>query len=1499
MSTSVASGSSLKAHSSSRRGHVGDRATPRSTSPDIDDQDSVLDLEDELQQELENEMSASYDNLFGDDNDDDDDFDSRSATGRSATAEFVAVGLNDNESVVDNNGASDSDSDEDDEFDAALFGDGSALDSNDDVSDLDFVDPPVGDGPKSGGLASIDDEDSASDDEFEAVEFNADVAKPPSRCDAAIVSSLSTVEAGQKRRQQDRIHIGDCNFLDRYKNEEPSMILHLFELHFRFEGQEGVFLYSETMRFFFTALNEGRIPVDLVDVFSELNCRYYEGCLLVEVRDHRRPPQEVRAAKRRTSELLTSSAFRNSSYGYRPMQRPADEPLPNTRSLSTIPEPGATAAKSLLADAFLCGSGSTPTGNASTAPKIFRKVMRPTSETLYIELLLASEQAKLSQADLLDIEAKLLLATEEVLDLEPDVQVSRIANATRYIEYQHMLPRKRCKYNSAEIEAEQAEREEKLKLMTLMDDRAGRSDFIPNFSLLSRITECRHKKYVGDAEVYPSATPPVPPLAPGRKAAARKNRSQMSLLPDGRKVIRTLRFVQVIGNRSTHTVFHVFELPEDGGLQGMMRWGTLPDTAINGGSKVFPFPNDEVMRIHIDNVKLLLSMENNRLIYDSAYPNGVPTAGPPPSLSVPTVSPRTSTNMVVTTGSGAAGAGFSSVAGPVTNASSPTAASSSAMPSPDISSNVSPSVTKSEASAPKAKTSVAKRGSRKNSPQPKQKNTASAEPETDDAPQGSSASRATALMAKGAGKGTADSSKRPAKEESPASVSSADSVSALAEPVSPVDEGDDVPALVTPALPRSKNAASRASLASSSSQAIAVAAAESTDPSTSGKASAKKGAKQTSRASAVPKERKPRAKAKAKSASVAPPSEAEALEASALPPVQGSADGLAKALSDDDDDDDDVPLVQNSGATSARVSGDETPAVSSAAPLLMSPSPLASSFSAIGNSPATLAPAQSLAAMAQLGANMANLPQGRPPFASPLHITKEYLQANPEQINILRMKLGQLAMQKQLRLQQQMQMQHQAASNMNGPSAGPMGSPQMRPIVAHPGMAAMAQMAQTMQNGPSGSGNPVPPGLSPSASATNSLTPGLPGQVAPANNPVIGSPAMRPAPGPGPSNVITAAQQQFLQQQQHLQLQPTKEEMIIIHQYCRLQGIQIQGMHDHRLPVLVAKAKTGELKAMLMASMQAINAQRQQMAAGPNPHARPSGTSNSMPSQQPIHGAPAQNSPALATSLPPNGAPTTPAMGGVILPPSAGLSQAVRPMQLPRDSATPNLQDRNALLEIMQRQREAQISGAVAGTQIPTMGAPNQQQQQLAAALQQRQQQLNMAAAAAGGGGNAAMTSPAGAVSVMQASMVRPMQPSGATVAPQSRPAAPMMGSLANAPQAMTAEQRLAFQQQALANMTPQQQKELFMRMQARQQAVMAPQQLPQANIAAIIQQISSGQLNPTMLSPQVIGFLLMNAQAQLTPEQRATLQRLMSMHMQHSQNNTAQAGPVRPGAAQ
>ncbi|KAJ2000222.1 Transcription factor spt20 [Coemansia thaxteri] len=1075
----------------------------------------------------------------------------------------------------------------------------------------------------------------------------------------------------------------------------------------------------------------------------------------------------------------------------------------------------------------------------------------------------------------------LLLAVEEPLDLDPDFQVSRISNATRFVEYEHLLPHKRRKYNSAEIEAEKTEREEKLKLLTLMDDRKNHGEFLPSFNRVSFINEWRHKKYVSDGEVYPAALPPpaMPPAA-GKKTAAKRSRSQMSMFADGRRVVRTLRFVQTINGRLIYTVFHVLELP-DGGLQGVMRWGTLPDTSINGGSKVFAFPDEEIMRMHIDNFKLLLHIENNRLVYDSAYPNGIPTADlPPPLLATPTVSPRTSANPVPTA-SPAVGTGVAAAASAV---SSPAIASSSVAQSPDIASVASPPAK----DAQKSKSSVAKKGagarnSRKNSPS-KSKSAiarpASAEVELDTSPPPKSTKGLHKAKASAEAKRRAAAAA--AKEESPVSVSSTDSATALVEGVSTKDDDAENAA----AVPKPKKSASKASLSSLSQTTVGDEGGK-----TPTAAKEKKGAQaKAPRKTPTTKEKKPRAKAKSAAASKD--------SAAALLPATESAE-LAPSLSVNDDvsavgaaastgdgafasDDDDAPLVQNpdsTAATGARSASNEaplaqTPAAGAAAPLLVSSSPATASTPAAANPSAGQAP-MAQAALAQFNLQLAAMAQGgagRPPFEMPKHITKEYLQAHPEYLAMLRQQMAHVLLQQRQQFQQQQQQQQlQAASNMSNSSAGPMGSPQIRPnAAAHPNMSAMAHMMQSMQNSPASAvaGGPVP------QTAGNTGMPAV-ASTSPMN-PTLGSPTMRPAVGlPGAPNGITAAQMQQLQQ-----LQPTNEELAIIQQYLRIKGIQLQGVQDPRFLILVAKAKTGELKSMLLTHIQALASQQQQQQQ-----------------QHQQSSVPVQNSPALANPLPANPAPAL-AMNQV--PGAVGQQQAVRPMQLPLDPANLSLQDRARLLELVQKQREAQLNGAAPGSMPNPLGAPTQPQPALAAAMaaaalqRQQQQQLGLAAA-----------NPAGAVSAMQAQMARSVQLPGAAGPAQPRPAAPMLGSPssapANAPQsAMALAQRQALQQAALANMSPQQRQEAIQRIQQAAAMAATVNRAPQVNVPIILQQLSSGQISPAMMPPHLISFLLHNAQAQLTPEQRVALQRILALHMQQQQaQNNAAAGPIRPGAAQ
>ncbi|KAJ1773950.1 Transcription factor spt20 [Coemansia sp. RSA 487] len=1546
-----------------------DASRSMSSSPDADDQNSSIDFEEELKQELENEMSASYDNLFEDDSDDDEDNgfgDTRSVTGISTVEELGSMLSSDN----DEEDATKDDYEDDDD----LFGDGSMLESADEDEELnlDFGDPLAAHDSQNAqdtylstnGTTTKVDEDSASDDEFEAVDFDLDTLQ--AELDDSLVGSgtqdtsktHAEADSLKRKRVKNLVRIGDIDLLERYKDEHPSLILHLFDSHFRFEGQEGVFLYNGPMRFFFEALNAGQIPIDLVDVLSQVNCRYFDGCLIVKVHDHRRPAQEPKTKRQRVSNLLTRTSF---SKGSAPdtSNRISHLPSANSAEIQKIPEPGSIAingltsnesqrsASTLVNGTMTNGDSASDTltsnqADASNA-KVYKKVMRPTSETINLDILLACERSrtKLSPDDVLELESMVLMAIEEPLDLEPDVQVSRVSNAIRFVEYGHLLPRTRRKYNSAEIEAEQAEREEKLKLLTLMDDRKAH-EFQPSFNRVSQVNEWRHKKYVNDAEVYPAAVPSAPS---GKKAPPKKNRSQMSLFSDGRRVIRTLRFVQTTSGRSTHTVFHVLELPDNRSLQGIMRWGTLPDTSINGGSRTFSFPNEEIMQMHIDNFKLLLGIENNRLIYDSIYPNGVPTSGPPPTspvVAAPSASTPTKNSV-----SASASISVSAPSPIVTNApvsmtpskaTSPTTESASQSPVAAASFPTGPDTPKQKAASV---TKNSARNSRKKSPQPRQKksaasNTASAEPEDQNAKdiatsgglqkaklagsakpktksktkaKGSAASRGGTPATKDA---DAENTAQPTREETPASAKSA-------------EEANDRDNASTSGL--------QAGQMSVEPEALNLAAnAEESDVvnvSATGKKTPAKGGSKAQRKKATPKEKKPRAKSKTAGAKGAKDAASKSKAGNNEPTYSTGATG-----------DKDNAAAENDGTPLVRTADYEQSAASIAAngSISISPSvsnaslPMQSQASSVSQTPLLSTPS-ALSSQANSAQAMANVP-----FELPKHITKEYLQANPHYYAILRNHMAQFMKQRQ---------QQPGVPNIGSPNA--LGSPQMRPG-APSNMTAIAQMLHAMQGGNepansmagNASGSNSTNAVASPASMASALgaSPASAAASMPQAQPGLMSPTMRPNSMPTTAGGVPPNLQQ---------LQPTKEDVILIQQYCRLMDVPFQNIQAPQFALLVRKAKTGELRQAVLARFQAVSQQqqqqqRQQTTAGANGTVSNSSVNDaagSKPQQQLQHPANAsssvQNSPVASNALPMNASGAS--LPGNIAP--SGV-QSANPMQLPPELANLPPQERMRLVEmVIQRQRAAAMNGTGAHMQGP---ATSIQQQALATAIA-LQQQRN---AAASGGGSLSVSTPAAMASPgsmgIQTPTMRPMRPSpSATNSMQSRPLAAVMGSPtpapsvpSSAPMGLSAGQRL-LQQATLANMNPQQRQEFIQRVsqmqqmqqmqqiiqqqqqqqtqqsqqaaQAQQQQAQPPQAAPaprppQINMAMILQQFLAGRINPTALPPNVIAFLLQNAQAQMTPEQRQTLQRVLAHHLQTQQNNTSaaaaatSAGPIRPGGA-
>lgn len=81
------------------------------------------------------------------------------------------------------------------------------------------------------------------------------------------------------------IVLSDQYILKKYRNSQPSLVVHLHPTHFRFDQQEGSFSYKSPMRVMIEHLKDRTIPHELVEFFTEVP--FYEGCMIVQIHDHK------------------------------------------------------------------------------------------------------------------------------------------------------------------------------------------------------------------------------------------------------------------------------------------------------------------------------------------------------------------------------------------------------------------------------------------------------------------------------------------------------------------------------------------------------------------------------------------------------------------------------------------------------------------------------------------------------------------------------------------------------------------------------------------------------------------------------------------------------------------------------------------------------------------------------------------------------------------------------------------------------------------------------------------------------------------------------------------------------------------------------------------------------------------------------------------------------------------------------------------------------------
>ncbi|KAG0325679.1 Transcription factor spt20 [Podila horticola] len=273
---------------------------------------------------------------------------------------------------------------------------------------------------------------------------------------------------------------------------------------------------------FLKCVQERRLPSGLLDVIKSADCPYYEGRLIVEIVDHR------------------------------------NKAKPATH---------------------------TPTAETPTVAKMEidthttkRVVLSPTQETLWADLSLLHEESgeAWSAQTMLEVESKVLIATEEPLCLDPSPMVTVLSNQIHYHQTSAALrTRKKRKWNSLEREQEAVRKLEEDKLMSMMDEKSM-VDFQPSFGRLAFLKEWRHKKKLEETQLIPVLDP--------KKSKAK--RQEMSILPDGRKIVRTIRFEREDKKRAykMYFMFSIMQCP-DLSFEAIMRYGTAPDSAVNGGTR--------------------------------------------------------------------------------------------------------------------------------------------------------------------------------------------------------------------------------------------------------------------------------------------------------------------------------------------------------------------------------------------------------------------------------------------------------------------------------------------------------------------------------------------------------------------------------------------------------------------------------------------------------------------------------------------------------------------------------------------------------------------------------------------------------------------------------------------------------------------------------------------------------------------------------------------------
>ncbi|RPA74721.1 hypothetical protein BJ508DRAFT_418493 [Ascobolus immersus RN42] len=279
--------------------------------------------------------------------------------------------------------------------------------------------------------------------------------------------------------------------LKKFKGSSPSLILHLHPNHFRLEGQEGGYAYTSPMKALLEAIQEGKVPHQFVTELYDVGVPFYDGCLIVQVNDHRTTTVDEKSTIKQKSGTRKIASINNYHECLTPSPLvPFPEQSPaaanTSTSVSTSETPKATSeivpakekpkVKTFTTVLFPNAATLTKDIEAATMKTAISGGGKPgTPMTARTPVTARMAETKLDEATALKLEARALLLQAGQLILEPARNFEhslKILDALKHPLHSGPPPKPKVrKRTNAEMQADEAAAAEEERMLLVWDEQ--------------------------------------------------------------------------------------------------------------------------------------------------------------------------------------------------------------------------------------------------------------------------------------------------------------------------------------------------------------------------------------------------------------------------------------------------------------------------------------------------------------------------------------------------------------------------------------------------------------------------------------------------------------------------------------------------------------------------------------------------------------------------------------------------------------------------------------------------------------------------------------------------------------------------------------------------------------------------------------------------------------------------------------------------------------------